>query len=220
MRKPFVLLLVLTAVLLLAACNVGSPEPDPCDDGGAALFHDDFSGEQECGWALYSQGGAVVEIDANVFRISTSQPGQIWWSNPGRDFADVIVTAQARQSSGPDDNAYGVICRYQDEENFYLFLISGDGYFTIGKYESGNPQVTYLTEDGRFQPTDTINQGVATNLIRASCIGDELSLAINGIPVITVTDAAFATGDIGLGVSALQQGTAVVEFDELLAIAP
>ena len=220
MRKPFVLLLVLASALLLVSCNVGGPEPDPCDDDGAALFHDDFSGEQTCGWALYSQSGAVTEIDAGVLRISTSQPGQIWWSNPGRDFADVIVTAQARQADGPDDNAYGVICRYQDEANFYLFLISGDGYFTIGKYESSSPQVTYLTEDGRFQPSDTINQGVATNLIRASCIGNELSMAINGIPVITVTDSTFATGDVGVGVSALQPGTAVVEFDELLVIAP
>jgi hypothetical protein len=47
---------------------------------------------------------------------------------------------------------------------------------------------------------------MATNQIRASCIGNELSLAVNGIPLINVTDSAFATGDVGLGVSTLAAG--------------
>ncbi len=220
MRKFFVLLFALAGTLLLASCSIGGSEPDMCDDGGASLFHDDFSGEQECGWILYNQGGSVAEIEEGAFRISASQPGEIWWSNPGRSYDDVVVITQARQVSGPDDNAYGVICRYQNEENFYLFLISGDGFYAIAKYQSGNEQVVYLTEDGRFQPSDVINQGVATNQIRASCIGNELSLAVNGLPLITVTDPTFVTGDVGVAVSTFQPGTAVVEFDDLLVIAP
>ena len=149
MRKFIPLLLLFISVLFLASCSLGSSEPDPCNADGS-LLHDDFSGEQECGWVLYNQGGAVAAIEEGAFRISVSQPGQIWWSNPQRNFSDVIITAQARQVSGPDDNAYGVICRYQNEENFYLFLVSGDGYFAIGKYQSGTQQVTYLSGDGRL----------------------------------------------------------------------
>ncbi|MCP4426483.1 MAG: hypothetical protein GY803_18475 [Chloroflexi bacterium] len=220
MQKHILLLFVLMGATLATACSLGSSQPDPCDDGGSALFHDDFGGEQECGWTLYNQGGTVAAIEEGAFRISSSQPGEIWWSNPGRNYDDVIIIAQARQVSGPNDNAYGVICRYQNEANFYLFLISGDGYYAIGKYQSGSSQITYLTEDGRFQPSDIINQGMATNQIRASCIGDELSLAVNGLPLITVIDPTFVTGDIGVGVSTLQPGTAVVEFDDVLALAP
>lgn len=65
-----------------------------------------------------------------------------------------------------------------------------------------------------------INQGVATNLIRVSCVGNELSLSVNGLPLATVTDNAFAGGDVGLGVSTLEPGTAVVQFDDLLVLAP
>ena len=36
----------------------------------------------------------------------------------------------------PDNNAYGVICRYTDLQNFYVFLVSADGYYAIGKYDS------------------------------------------------------------------------------------
>lgn len=219
MRKFFLLLSLIFCVLLLAACSIGGADPDPCNEGGS-LFFDDFSGEQECGWALYNQGGAVTSIEEGAFQISTSQPGQIWWSNPGRNYNDVVITTQARQVSGPNDNAYGVICRYQNEENFYLFLVSGDGYYAIGKYQTGSDQIVYLSGDGRFQFSDIINQGVATNQVRASCIGNELSLAVNGLPLVSVTDPTFVTGDVGVGVSTLEPGTAVVHFDQLQVLAP
>lgn len=212
--------LLLVASLSLAACTViGGATADPCNQNGA-LLQDDFSGEQNCGWREYNQGGAVVAIADNTLSISTSQTGQVWWTNAGRDFTDVIVTVQARQTSGPNNNAYGVLCRYQDENNFYIFLISGDGYYAIGKYETGKDQITYLTENEEYIFSDLINQGVATNLIRVSCIGNELGLSVNGLPLVTVTDNSFSGGDVGLGVSTLEPGTAVVQFDDLLVLAP
>jgi hypothetical protein len=219
MRRFIALLLTLAASTLVTACTLGGASVDPCDSGGT-LLQDDFSGEQNCGWHEYNQGGAVVEIESGVLSISTNQPGQIWWTNPGREFDDTIVTIQARQISGPNDNAYGVICRYQDEKNFYIFLISGDGYYAIGKYQTGNTQIIYLTGNGEFSYSDVINQGVATNQIRASCVGDELSLSVNGLPLETINDSTFDSGDVGLGVSTLEPGTAVVEFDDLRVLGP
>lgn len=218
MRKLDVFLLLLIS-LMLVSCSLANSSPDDCR-GSGTVFQDDFGGERDCGWALYNEGGAVAEIADGVLRISTSQAGKIWWSNPGQNFDDVIITVQARQMSGPNNNAYGIICRYQNERNFYIFLISGDGYYTIGKYQSGSDQITYLTDNGQYQASEFINQGVATNQIRASCIGDELSLAVNGLPLFITTDPTFVTGDVGLGVSTLELGTAVVQFDNLTIIAP
>ncbi len=220
MKKQFVRYgVALVGIMLLASCSLGGGGVDACNEGGA-LFEDDFSGEQNCGWAEYNRGGAVVEINEGVLRISTSQPGQIWWTNPGKSFDDVIISTDARQVSGPNNNAYGVMCRYQNEENFYVFLISGDGYYTIGKYSSDSPTITYLTENGEYQFSEVINQGTATNQIRASCIGQELSLAVNGMTLVTVLDPTFVIGDVGLAVSTLEQGTAVVEFSEFRVVAP
>jgi len=222
MRRIIFYLGVLVLLPTLSACDTlpfADPGPDACDSSGV-LFEDDFSGEQNCGWLEYNRGGAVAEIEEGVLKISTSSPGEIWWTNPGRNFEDVVIDVTAKQVAGPDDNAFGVICRYQDEENFYLFLISGDGFYSIGKYQSGEDRVTYLTEDGQFAQSDQINQGAATNQMQASCIGNELSLAVNGYPLLTVTDSEFASGDIGLAVSSLQQGTVEVNFDDLKVIGP
>lgn len=214
-RKGTTLLsLSLLLLLVLPACSVIDRGPETCETEDA-LFEDEFDGQRDCGWSTYNRAGATVTIVDGALQISTSQPGELWWSNPGKDFDDQVITAEARQAEGPDDNAYGVICRYQNEENFYLFLISGDGYYAIGKYESGNPEVQYLTPDNQFQPSDAINKGNATNQIEASCIGDQLSLAVNGLSLITVSDPTFVTGDIGVAASTLQSGTSVIEFDSI-----
>ncbi len=222
MRKVFFLLLLLGMGLTAVSC---SSAPDECNSEGT-LFEDDFSGSKECGWVLYNRGGAVASIEDGGLRISSNQPGQIWWTNPGQAFDNSIISVETKQLSGPDNNAYGAICRYQNDTNFYVFLISGDGYYAIGKYQSGNEQITYLSgvdetnPDGGYVRSDVIKQGTETNQLRVSCEGNELSLAVNGTMVETVIDPTFVTGDIGLGVSTLEQGTAVVEFDNLRVIAP
>jgi hypothetical protein len=214
------ILLVILILFFLSACL---PEdvsgPDPCNEGGT-LLNDDFEGTKNCGWTLYDRSGAAAQIGDGVLRLSTSQPGQIWWTNATRNMDDTIVTVQARQVGGPNDNAYGVICRYQGPDNFYVFLVSGDGYYAIGKYQSSNEQIVYLTGEGQYVFSEVINQGAAANEIRASCIGSELSLTVNGIPIETVSDPTFVVGDIGLAASTFQPGTAVIQFDNVQVIAP
>jgi hypothetical protein len=84
--RLFTWLLFITLVATLpTACSLIDSGPDACD-GEGVLFQDDFSGDQECGWVQYNQGGAVVSVEEDVLRISTSQPGKIFWSNPGRTF--------------------------------------------------------------------------------------------------------------------------------------
>ena len=73
----------------------------------------DFSGELDCGWALYDRGGRSAAIDNAAMQLAVGQPGELWWTNPSRNFDDVVITAEARQVDGPNNNAYGLICRYR-----------------------------------------------------------------------------------------------------------
>lgn len=214
-------LLCLGLLLCLGAVACEPAGPAPCDEGGT-LFNDDFSGEQNCGWALYDRGGSEAEIADGALRLTTAQPGEIWWTNPGRNLSDVILTASVEVIGGPADNAFGLICRYQSPDNFYIFLISSDGYYTVGKYQSGSDQIIYLTEEGQYQSSEAIAQGTAgvANELRATCIGDELTLSVNGTQVATVTDPTFVTGDIGVAASTFEAGTLEVAFQNVRAIAP
>ena len=218
--RPLSFVALLLALLSLAAClGAAEPEIDTCD-GPDFLFADDFNGELDCGWASYDRAGGSASIDNAAMQLTVSQQGQLWWTNAGRSFDDAVITAEARQVDGPNDNAYGLICRYQDEQNFYVFLVSGDGYYAIGKYQSGSETITYLTPDAQFQPSDAINVGVASNELRVSCVGPQLSLEVNGIPLLSVSDPTFVNGDIGLAASTLEPGTTIVEFDNVRVTLP
>ena len=99
MRKEIFVIMVLT--MILTACDTS--QQDKCT-GAGALFQDDFSGEQDCGWAIYSRGGATTDISEGALRISTSQPGQSWWTNHNREFDDVSVNGSARHGAGAKGN--------------------------------------------------------------------------------------------------------------------
>ena len=218
-RSRLWVIIPLALALLLAACGATEAEPDACDAPGI-LFFDDFNGEFDCGWAVFSRPGGSAAMENAAMRLTVSAPGQMWWTNPGREFADAVITAEARQVEGSNDNAYGLICRYQNEQNFYVFLVSGDGYYTIAKYQSGAENVIYLTEGGQFQPSDVINTGIASNELRATCAGNQLSLEVNGVLLVSVTDPTFVTGDIGVAASTLAGGNTVIEFDNVQVVAP
>ena len=53
-----------------------------------------------------------------------------------RDF-DLRVTTNQLTSADDFDNLYGVIFRYRDNDNYYAFEISGDGYYRLVKVEDG-----------------------------------------------------------------------------------
>lgn len=217
MAHKWPILLLLLLALVVVGC--GGAEVDACNDDGA-LFFDDFREGQDCGWVLYNRSGAAVEREGETLRLTTSQPGQIWWTNAGRNFDDLILTADIQHIDGPRDNAYGLICRYQSSENFYVFLISSDGYYAIGKYQSGNAQITYLNEGGEYTFSEAIDQEAGINRVRASCIGNELSLSVNGVLLESVSDPTFVTGDIGLAASTFETGTLEIAFDNVRVIAP
>ena len=44
---------------------------------------------------------------------------------------------RVNENNGRCSNSFGVICRYQDEENFYAGLITSDGYAGIFEVKEG-----------------------------------------------------------------------------------
>ncbi len=221
MYKPYFFCTLL--VLFLAACGANATgRPAECSADGIFLI-DPFNDGVDCGWYQYEDDAltGAASVANGKLEITTREPGQFWWSNPSLEPLDnVTISATTRKINGPDDNAFGLICRYQDPNNFYLFVISSDGYYAIGKVQSGINQIIYLTGGGEYQFSETIQQGVQENTLRATCEGDQLTLTVNGILLDTAQDSTFSSGDIGVGLTAFEEGTAVVEFDNIRAVTP
>lgn len=223
MIEKFSLLLIAALAFVLASCgSLPLPIAGVADcSSETELFRDGFDEESGCGWAEFD-GSDSAEIVDGVMRVSVGTNGVVAWTNPGQSFSDVEMSVLARQVAGPNNNAYGTICRYVDEENFYLFLVSGDGFYAIAKYQSGVSQVQYLTgeDPNYFVSSEVINQGVAQNQIRIRCEGSQLLLYANGSLLAQVEDATFTEGDIGLAASLLDDGQVVIEFDNVQVSTP
>src|SRR3972149_8658936 len=216
-QRSFALFLVPLLVLTLACSALGGPVVEaPPADGTNVLFSDDFS-EPDSGWDRVQAEEGVTDYDNGQYRIFVDQAQNDYWANPGRSFTDVQVEADATKIGGPDDNDFGLICRYQDTENFYAFLISSDGFYAILKYSGGSSET--LGSDS-WPPSEAINQGAATNHLRADCIGDSLTLYATGPQLHAVTDSAFSSRDVGPIAGTFAEPGADIAFDDFVVLQP
>lgn len=183
---------------------------------GSILLKEDFSSENH-GWKNWNENGSHVTYQAGAFRFYVNQSNFDYWSTPGYTFKDMRVEVEATKISGPDNNAFGVICRFVDSENFYAFLISSDGYAGILKVLDG--EYTLLNANS-LEFFAEINQGEALNKIVADCSGTNLSLIVNDAVLFEVEDTAFEKGDVGLMASSYDQPGVDILFDNLMVLQP
>jgi len=210
----FVIFLSSCASLPLGA-NLINKAQNPAEKPGQ-LFFDDFS-ETSSGWDRFQGEIGLTDYVKETYRIQVNEPNTDLFATPGLFFKDVIIEVRANRISGPIDNNFGVICRYQDEKNFYSAQISSDGYAGIFRMKNG---VLKLLCHESMLPVPAILGGASINSIYFECIGSSLTLAVNGVPVDTCDDKSFKDGDIGLIAGTYKEGGTLVAFDDLRIIQP
>jgi len=181
------------------------------------LFTDDFS-DTSSGWDQAENDTTSADYYDGSYRIVVNQTRYEAWANPGQYFdGDVIVEVDATNNGGTDDNDFGVICHYEDVGNFYYFHITSDGYAIIGKVTDG--EQSGLSSEN-YETTDAVRQGDATNHIRGECVGNSLTLIVNGEQVLTATDTDHTGGDVGLMAGTFDTAGADILFDNFVVSEP
>ena len=180
-----------------------------------AGFLDDFSDENS-GWTkiLTNEGGA--DYADGGYRIFIQKENHLLWVTSGNQFENVRVQVDARLLEGGLDNNYGVLCRYQDDNNFYALVISSDGYFAIRKRVGGGALETIIGD--RFQFSDQIRLGEQENSLMAECDGAELRLYVNGEKIAETTDTDFQAGDVGLLAGTFSATSIEILFDNFSVV--
>ncbi|HEX2981365.1 MAG TPA: hypothetical protein VHO48_13945 [Anaerolineaceae bacterium] len=212
LRWVFVLSLI---ALISFGCSAVTGSGSTSGDSNI-LFQDDFS-KGSSGWSTMSEGEDKVDYADGVFRFTLNDLNYDYWSTPGLDLQDVHIEVDATMLGGPQDNDFGVICRYQDENNFYGMIISSDGYYGISKMKDGEHNVV---SSGQLEYSDEIRQGEATNRIGADCIGSTLRLYVNGTQLVEYTDSEYTSGDIGLMAGTFDEPGVDISFDNLVVTKP
>ncbi len=215
LRHAFLAIPALAAVAL-ACQTVMSLVPGGMVPLASTLFYDDFS-DPTTGWDRRTYDGGATDYVDGQYQILVTEPESDYWANPGLSFDDVRLETTATKAGGPDDNDFGVICRYLDTGNFYYFVISSDGFGGILKVKS---QVTTPLVAGGMLASDAIHQGNAANSLAAECIGSTLRLFVNEQLVAEAEDPDFASGDVGLIAGTFDIPGTDVRFDDFRVLEP
>jgi hypothetical protein len=218
--KPRILLILGVLALAALACTyvsqlVGDQEqaPAPATD---VLFQDDFS-DTSSGWDRVHDPNGVTDYEDGVYRIWVNTTNTDVWANPGLDFTDVRIEVDATKVDGDDNNDYGLVCRYQDGDNYYFFVISSDGYYGIGKVVKGELK---LLGSEAMLPNESIHKGNAANHLRADCSGSMLRMYVNGEMIAEQQDGEFASGDVGLLAGSFDAPGTDIHFDNFVVLKP
>jgi serine/threonine protein kinase len=189
---------------------------DPQKVTDPSIFNDDFK-DPDSGWKLIKIDGSIIDYYHGSLRIYVDKPKKLFITTPGLRYTDVSLEAEATKVGGPDDNYIGLICRYQDDQNFYTFFISSEGYYAIGKVKNGT--FSYL---GRADMVynNAVNRGKTTNRLQADCIRNKLTFYANNIKLADVEDNDFKDGDVGLAAGTFEIFGAEILFDNFVARKP
>lgn len=205
------MLLVLFAGLL-GGCSLLEIPTEP----GDVLFQDSFS-RPISGWDRTETDSFTADYAGGAYVVKVLQPSTDVWVTPGLAFRDIRILVVAQKKSGSDDNLFGIVCRYQNERNFYFFSISSDGYAGIGINKDGRRRI--LTGESLL-PSNAIQTGDEPNLIRADCIGYQLALYVNGRLVGQAQAAEWSGGQVGLLVGTYDEPGVEIVFDNFSVLQP
>lgn len=184
---------------------------------GGVLYQDDFRNPQS-GWGMLLDGNAGVAGYSNeAYHIYVKSPNVNLWAHPGLDFKDVQVEADTLTFNGPTENRMGLVCRMQDDANFYYFVISDDGYYAIGKVKDGEWS---LLETDEMRPHEAILTGRHSNHLRADCIENLFALYVNDQLVGSAADDDFIHGDVGVLAGSFNTPGVDVYFDNFMVYKP
>ncbi len=217
MFKKIVTLLVIA--FLLTSCDLiqSVRSSQPTKVPGDILFADDFSVPPN-GWGTMGRNGGEIGFDYQGMVITVNLPRYMYWSVNGEQFSDTKIDVDAVLLDGPPNDNFGVICRFQDNENFYGFLISHDGYYGIFKMIDG--AMVMSSAEGNMAYSDSIRQGGIVNHIQAVCQGNRLSLIVNNTLLAEIQDDSYSDGQIGLIAGAYDNPGVKILFDNIVVSQP
>jgi hypothetical protein len=209
----FSILLLVTMLACATITNLASPTNlAPIKPTPSKVIFEDSEFVDSCNTESTSDVERFVDNGQFMMRvITTSYIG--WTECTAAEYADFVIEVDAKQVSGPDNNAYGVIIRYGIEaDDFYAFIISGDGYYAFTVDGANHTDPEFLVD---WTETSVINKGMQTNRIKISAIGSSMKYYINNQLLGEVQDSRFTTGTIGFIAGTVDEGGVQIAFDNL-----
>jgi len=157
---------------------------DPLSDPGTGLFNTDTTGSDQTKYS-YANGEFVIQKQ----QASGGLDGKFL---PGQ-YADTSTTVDARLVGTFTDRYVNIGCRDSDAGGYHLSVIPASGTFRLLKDGPGQETPSRLIDD---TPSSAIKRNGEVNRLTLSCVGNTITVTINGTQVGQARDNGFSTGKI------------------------
>jgi len=189
--------------------------PQPAGPQTKVLAHDDFT-DASTGWpeakfdnyfiGYHEPEYYHIEIESPNYHAPVFLPGR-------ESFGDVTIQVKAqvnsKKTAASGDFAYGVAFRRSGDQ-YYAFVVSPRAQKWMMLKSTPSSSTTLA------QGTDTsLHAADINDVLRVDAQGSTFSLHINGRLVGQVTDADYASGEVGLYVQTFDSQDVHIHFDEL-----
>ncbi|HCX22379.1 MAG: hypothetical protein CMB80_07335 [Flammeovirgaceae bacterium] len=157
-----------------------------CDEFGKCelVVFEDFANDADLNdWPIYSESEFSSEIiwDEGLLLTSNSNTGfKETIRIPLNQSDDFSIETTVEFISGDQNSGHGLIWGFKDWNNYQYFLISGNGYYKIGRLYEG---IRIDLTDWIFHPQ--LNQGYKKNRLKVIRLGDKLFYSINSELIIS-----------------------------------
>ena len=159
------------------------------------IYEDDFSNPNS-GWPRESTEEYECDFEDGEYHIlvkAFDMAAWVWNRDLGQ-LSDFALEIDARVISGSLKSGYGVVFRFKDTDNFYRFLVSGDGFYHVGKSIKGK----WRNLGEQWTKSYFITMGYRINHLKVVCKGSQIEVYVNGHHLTTVTDDSFTEGYVGM----------------------
>lgn len=182
---------------------------------GAFYFATQFSPEDEIlsYWPMSDSDvmrREVVEKIGYILTNSRPRAATTTLFSQYSDYRDVTLIMDARLTEGSSPaSGYGIVFRYQDNDNYNVFAVDGMGRFSIWVRQDG--EWTELRETGQpWTEHEAVLPMGSVNQLAIDIRGDVLAGYINGTEVVRLEDSTFDSGSVGIYTATTSEGETTV----------
>lgn len=163
-------------------------------------------------WTVTADESKTYSYNDRTFRIEVHQPNTFTWSQSAQtESANMLVETDVTYFSGPEEAEFGLLFRYVDQHNFYAYIISSLGTYSLWKQVDGTWEqlLPWTASEAIVTGTE------ATNRIGVLADGNEITLVVNDVGVAQTIDNTFSHGQVGIAVGSTAETGPIVLFDNL-----
>lgn len=182
---------------------------DEYSDPTSGLYDDQVAQE-------WGQGGYDPETEQYVYAMNPAS-GVIYDYYADLVLPDAFMLQVSAQTAGAVDTGFGLIFQVQDDNHFYAFRVSGDGYFLVER--AAGETLETLVDWTVAHPFDSTEE--ALNTLAVVGADGLYRLYVNGVQVGEFVDDSYEAGSAGYLVENFDKtAPAAFVFDDFVAGVP